>query len=132
MPAGDAFTAGQRREIDHAIATAYELCGYVFSVYVGAADLSGPRRYAERLHASLDDPDHSVLVLVDPGARQLEIVTGAVAKQNLPDPDVALVALSMQTSFAAGDLVGGITSGIQQLAEHARRPRTLHLDQPGS
>jgi hypothetical protein len=34
----------------------------------------------------------------------------------------------MQTSFAAGDLAGGITRGLQQLAEHARRPELRHQD----
>lgn len=132
MPAGDAFTEGQRREIDHAIETARQLCGFTFSVYVGPAAEGGPRRHAERLHASLADPPHCVLVFVDPAARQLEIVTGVRARRDLTDADTALVALSMQTSFAAGDLVGGLTSGIQQLAEHARQPRTMHTDLPSS
>lgn len=132
MPAGDAFTEGQRREIDDAIATARQLCGFAFSVYVGAGGAGGPRRYAERLHASLADPAYSVLVLVDPAARQLEIVTGSQTRSKLSDAETKLVALSMQTSFAAGDLVGGLTAGIQQLAEHARQPRTLHTDLPSS
>ncbi len=32
----------------------------------------------------------------------------------------------MQTAFAAGDLVGGLTRGIAMLAEHARPQNTLH------
>lgn len=130
MPGGDAFTEGQRRELDHAIATARELSGLAFSVYVGASDAVGPRRHAERLHASLADPADSVLILVDPAAHQLEIVTGSHARTKVSDGESKLVALSMQASFAAGDLVGGLTAGIQQLAEHAREPRTLHTDLP--
>jgi uncharacterized membrane protein YgcG len=61
-------------------------------------------------------------------ARRLEIVTGAGVRRSLEDSEVGLAALAMQTSFAAGDFVGGITQGLQQLAEHARRPRTLHFD----
>jgi uncharacterized membrane protein YgcG len=30
--------------------------------------------------------------------------------------------LTMKSAFAAGDLVGGITHGLQQLAQHAQRP----------
>jgi uncharacterized membrane protein YgcG len=67
-----------------------------------------------------------VLVLVDPAARIVEIVTGADARRDLDDAEVKLAALSMQTAFAAGDLVGGITGGVLQLAEHARRPTLLH------
>jgi hypothetical protein len=34
----------------------------------------------------------------------------------------------MQSAFAAGDLVGGITRGVLMLAEHARKPRMLHAE----
>jgi hypothetical protein len=34
----------------------------------------------------------------------------------------------MQSDFAAGDLVGGITRGVIQLAEHARRPELRHAE----
>ncbi len=32
----------------------------------------------------------------------------------------------MKSAFAAGDLVGGITRGVHQLAEHAHRPQVRH------
>jgi len=38
--------------------------------------------------------------------------------------------MSMTSSFAAGDLAGGLREGIVMLAEHARHPRVLHLDDP--
>lgn len=132
MAAGDAFSDGQRREIDDAIATARQLSGLAFSVYVGASGEGGPRRHAERLHASLAEPAHSVLVLVDPAAHYLEIVTGSQTRWKLRDAATRLVALSMQTSFAAGDLVGGLTAGIHQLAEHARQPSTVLTELPKS
>ena len=125
MPAGDAFTAQQRYEIDRAIRDAETVCRYEFSVYVGAAEgEAGP--FARRLHSALTAPERSVLVLVDPAARILEIVTGSQVRRDLEDGEVNLAALSMQTAFAAGDLVGGITQGLSQLAEHARKPRMLH------
>jgi hypothetical protein len=34
----------------------------------------------------------------------------------------------MTSSFAAGDLVGGIRDGLQVLSDHARRRETRHLD----
>jgi hypothetical protein len=34
----------------------------------------------------------------------------------------------MTSSFAAGDLAGGIVHGVRALAEHARAPRSLHTD----
>ena len=36
--------------------------------------------------------------------------------------------LQMQSSFAAGDLVGGLTRGINMLAEHATPQNTLHAE----
>ena len=35
--------------------------------------------------------------------------------------------LQMRSAFAEGDLVGGLTRGIAQLAEHARQPQTRHV-----
>jgi hypothetical protein len=124
---GDAFTSAQRHEIDKAIRDAETLCRIEFSVFVGRAE-GETRPFAERLHAALVAPDRSVLLLVDPAARILEIVTGAEAHRVLDDAEVRLAALTMQTAFAAGDLVGGITSGVMMLADHARKPRMLHAE----
>lgn len=128
MPAGEPFTTRQREEIARAARLAQQECGLRFSVYVGdTAEESRP--YAVRLHAALEDAPHSVLVAIDPGRRQVEVVTGTVAHRHLDDRSCALAAMSMTTAFAAGDLVGGISSGLVSLSEHARQPRTLHTDQ---
>ncbi len=129
MPAGEAFTPDQRRGIDKAIAAAHDASGYSFSVYVGAAE-GEPRVFAHELLGRLANPANSVLVLVDPSARALEIVTGSRVRRDLDDAEAALVALSMQQSFAAGDLAGGIASGVYLLGEHGRRPASLHTDTP--
>ncbi|HEY6740504.1 MAG TPA: DUF5130 family protein [Actinopolymorphaceae bacterium] len=125
MPAGDLFAGPQRHDIDDAVRAAERLSGLTFSVYVGGAEEEF-RAYAERLHSSLPAPATSVLVVVDPAARLLEIVTGAEARRLISDEEARLAALAMQSAFAEGDLAGGIVTGVQQLAEHARRPETLH------
>ena len=100
-----------------------------FSVYVGAVN-GAPRAYAQRLHTALGvDAPRSVLVLVDPSSRALEIVTGELARRWVDDRVTALAAMTMTSSFAAGDLHGGIVQGVQLLAEHARHPQSLHTDQ---
>lgn len=104
---------------------AEELSHLSFSVYVGSS-ADRPRSYAEHLHTQLEQPDDSVLVLCDPGARALEIVTGARARRVLDDFDCRLAAASMRTSFQAGDMLGGLVNGVQQLGQAARRPETLH------
>jgi uncharacterized membrane protein YgcG len=124
---GEAFTASQRHQIDKAIRDAEQMSRYEFSVYVGASE-GETRPFAERLHAALAAPDRSVLVMVDPAARIVEVVTGAEARRDLDDAEVKLAVLAMQSAFAAGDLVGGIVAGVHQLAEHARRPTLKHQD----
>ncbi|HEX5987771.1 MAG TPA: DUF5130 family protein [Nocardioides sp.] len=127
MAGGEAFTASQRHQIDKAIRDAEQMSRYEFSVYVGASE-GETRPFAERLHAALAAPDRSVLVLVDPAARIVEVVTGREARRDLDDAEVKLAVLAMQSAFAAGDLVGGIVAGVHQLAEHARRPMLKHQD----
>jgi uncharacterized membrane protein YgcG len=124
---GDAFTSGERQTIDKAIRDAETMSRLEFSVYVGASD-GETRPFAEKLHAALVAPARSVLVLVDPAARIVEIVTGAEARRVLGDAEVKLAVLAMQSAFAAGDLVGGVAAGVHQLADHARRPTLLHSE----
>lgn len=129
MPAGDPFTPRQREDIERAVASAGAESGLTYSVYVGEL-AGGSREAACRLHAALPRSADTVLVAVDPGGHSLEIVTGARARKVLDDRACALAAMSMSSSFAAGDLAGGIVRGVLMLGEHARRPRTLHTDTP--
>jgi hypothetical protein len=125
VASGEGFSADQRYQIDRAIRAAETISRYEFSVYVGAAEgEAGP--FAQRLHAALVAPASSVLVMVDPAGRQLQIVTGAIVRRDLPDDAVRLAAVAMEAAFAHGDLVGGIKRGLAQLAEAARKPATLH------
>jgi uncharacterized membrane protein YgcG len=125
VPAGDGFSPAQRQRIDRAIREAETVCRYEFSVYVGPSE-ENPRAFAERLHAALVAPDRSVLIMVDPSSRALEVVTGAEARRELEDQEVALGVAEMQSHFAHDDLCAGIVRGIGMLAQHARKPPTLH------
>jgi uncharacterized membrane protein YgcG len=126
VPAGKAFSTRQVDEIERAIAQADQSSGLNFSVYVG--EVAGNLRdFGRQLLGALGpDADTAVLVVVDPTARCLEVLTGRQAAYHLDDRATALGALSMTTSFTAGDLRGGIVDGLRTLAEHARQPRTLH------
>jgi hypothetical protein len=125
VPSGEGFTPAQRQQIDKAIRDAEMVCRYEFSVFVGPAE-GDPRQFAERLHSALVAPNRSVLIMVDPAARHLEVVTGAEARRELEDHEVRLAVIEMQSQFALGDLVGGIVRGIHMLAAYARKPPTLH------
>lgn len=126
MPAGDAFSAGQVAAIERAIRQAEKESGLHYSVFVGSPD-EDLRNYGRRLLAALGSRGGAaVVVCVDPAARRLEVLTGELAARALDDRATALGAMSMTSSFAAGDLAGGIVAGLHTLAEHARQPRTMH------
>ena len=130
MAAGDPFSAAERVGLEETIRRAEELARVEFSVFVGAAD-GDPHDFATSLHNSLVAPARSIMIMVDPTARVLEIVTGGWVRRTLRDQQTELAAIAMQSAFAAGDLVGGLRRGIQMLAEQARAPRTLHTEDAG-
>jgi uncharacterized membrane protein YgcG len=125
VPSGEAFTNEQVRDIGRAAAVASTETGLHFSVYVGAVD-GDWRDGAEKLHAALGHrASVGVLVVVSPGDRQLEILTGKESARRLSDRACTLAALSMTTAFAGGDIAGGISTGLRMLAESAGRPIEL-------
>jgi uncharacterized membrane protein YgcG len=124
VAAGD-FSSAERYALDETIRKAEQQSRVEFSLFVGSAE-GDPRAFATQLHNSLVAPARSILIMVDPDARALEIVTGGYVRRTLTYKEVELTALQMQTSFAEGDLVGGLKRGIAMLAEHARPQNTLH------
>jgi len=129
VSAGEAFTPYQRDEIARAVRDAEKVSGRVFSVHVGPSE-GDARTCAERLHGALADPTNSILIHVDPQLRSLDVVTGSAVRTQLGNRQAALAAITMQSAFAVGDLSRGLLAGIQQLAELARPPASLHIDTP--
>lgn len=125
MPAGEYLRSSERAELDRTIRRAEQLCRAEFSVFIGQAQ-GRPRPFAVGLHRSLATPDRSVLVMVDPLGRAVEVVTGVDVRRQLDDAQVQLAVATMVNSFRDDDLLGGLKRGIQQLAEHAKPARTLH------
>ncbi|MGZ6753647.1 MAG: DUF5130 family protein, partial [Nocardioides sp.] len=107
MPAGE-FTSAERFTLDEAIRKAELLSRVEFSVFVGTSE-GDTRAFATQLHNTLVAPSRSILVMVDPTARALEIVTGGYVRRTLSDAEVELAATQMRSLFAEGDLVGGLT-----------------------
>lgn len=131
MRAGSGFTHDQAARLQKACETAEAQSGFRFGLAVGPGESGDLREEGERALARLVDgrPVGAVLVLVDPGARRLEILTTAPARRRLTDAACALVALSMTTSFGVGDLVGGLVNGLRMLADGAAAPE--HVAQLG-
>ena len=122
------MTRGQRVELQRSIDLAREICGLVFGVYVGV--LEQGRESAIAAHAQLPDPEDAVLIAVDESARTIDIVTGTRVSRVLDDRSCELAILTLRSSLEGGDLVGGVRNAATLLAQHARMPRTLNLDEP--
>ena len=118
--------AGERRDRPVHPRRRGSLCRFEFSVFIGSAE-GDSRAYAQRLHASLVAPARSMLLLVDPTARVIEVVTGTEVRRHLTDREVelAVLASSSPTSPPATSSAAS-TRGIAMLAEHARPQHTLH------
>jgi len=130
VPAGEAFSPGQQEQINRAIEIAERESALRFAVFVGAAD-GDPRAAARALHRELPARASAVLIYVDPAHRALEIVTGTEAGRALDDRACSLAVLAMTSTFAAGDLTGGIVDGLRLLGEYAHQPRILHREHWG-
>jgi uncharacterized membrane protein YgcG len=126
VPAGEAFAPGQSEQIGRAVAAADAETGLTFSVYVGRVH-GETRPYAQRLHAALGvNAARGVLVLIEPQARRVEVVTGDIARRRLDDRAAGLASLSMATAFSGGELTSGIVNGLRMMAQAAARPPVLH------
>jgi hypothetical protein len=121
VASGEAFSTGQVEEVRRALAVANSTTGLSFSAYVGDAAPGTPndRAYAERLLGAMPDPPVSVLVFVNPAGRRVEIVTGREAGMRLEDRACAMAAVAMTSTFALGDLAGGISRGLLLMAQNA-------------
>ncbi len=119
------FSYQELARLDEALTMSSRETGLRFTLYIG--DLGRQTRItAEELHArSGANPAESVLIAVSPGQKVVEVVTGAAASRRLPDRACALAVLSMTTTFANGDLIGGIVNGLRQLSDQAGHPAAL-------
>lgn len=125
MDAHRTLSAAERTELDIAIRRAEQLCRAEFSVFVGRSE-GDPHVFATSLHNSLVAPARSILIMVDPTARAIEVVTGGDVRRRLSDHQADLAVATMASCFAEDDLVGGLRRGIHQLADAARPQNTLH------
>jgi uncharacterized membrane protein YgcG len=124
---GEGLAPSQQERIATAIDRARSENGLDVSVLVGDLeldDLGQFRAAAERLHAALGErAETAVLLVVAPGQRRVEVVTGPAIRRRVPDRVAALGVLSMTTAFTGGDIAGGIVDAVRQIADAAgRRP----------
>ena len=134
MATGDGLDPRQQERIESAVTRVREENGLDVSVLVGDLsldDLSQFRAASERLHAALGERSPAaVLVVVAPGQRRVEIVTGPQVRRRVPDRVSALAVLAMTSAFRGGNLTGGILDAVRQIADAAgRRPALSAAEQ---
>lgn len=137
MAAGDvsggALSPRQQERIEQAVEAARNENGLDLSVLVGdleLEDLAQFRAACERLHAALGErAPGAVLLVVAPGQRRVEVVTGPAVRRRVPDRVSALAVLSMTSAFRGGDLTGGIVDAVRQIADAAGRRAALTVAQ---
>lgn len=120
----------QQERIEHALDNIRTENGLDVSVLVGDLELTSLDQFraaAEKLHAALgeDRSTTAVLVVVAPGQRRIEVVTGTGVRRRVPDRVCALAVLSMTSAFGGGDLSGGIVDGLRQIADAAGKRTAL-------
>ncbi len=115
------FTARQLSRIDEALTLSSRESGLTFSIYVGP--LAEPTRdTATALFDELAQTTTApLLIAISPAQRVLQIVTGTESAARVPNKSCALAALSMRAAFSAGDLAGGIVTGLRMLSDAAGR-----------
>ena len=140
MASGDPFRQDQLDRLNRTRLLAERQTGVGFHIRVGAVS-GDPTTAAERMLADLvrelgqpagaqlavgarppaegGDGQAVVLILVSPGQRFVRIATSPAARGRISDAAASFATLSMTSSFAVGDLVGGLVSGVAQLADAA-------------
>lgn len=113
------LTNAQQAHLDAAIRSAEQACRAEISIYLGDSE-GDTRDFATSLHNTLVAPARSILIMVDPERRAIEVVTGGYVRMRLSDEEVAAAVEEMTSAFAAGDLAGGLTLGVQRLGEAAK------------
>ena len=136
MAAGDGLTTRQQERIEQVVESARKENGLDVSVLVGDLeldDLGQFRMACERLHAALGSRSRTaVLVVVAPGQRRVEVVTGPEVRRRVPDRVSALSVLAMTSAFRGGDLTAGIVDAVRQIADSAGRGAPLAIERAGS
>ena len=112
------LTPAEQASLDVVIREAEQACRAEISVFIGAA-AGDPRAFSTSLHNTLVLPARSVLVMVDPRRRIVEIVTGGHVRERLTDDESRQAVTAMTERFADGDLAGGLHRGIELLGELA-------------
>jgi len=122
------LSAADQRQLLEWVERARAIGGQQFCVAFGS--LTDGRRTALVQHGLLPTPQSAITVFVDSAAGCVEIVTGRVARIHVDDRTADLAALALRSGAEVGDLLRGVNDCVTLLAEHARAPRVMFVNEP--
>ena len=115
--AGEGMAAEDRARLEAAIAEAEAETGLQIAAYVGPVE-GDPGFAAEQFFLEAGVMSRpSVLLLVEPEQRRLEIRTAPSARERLTDREAEVVVRAMREHLRKGDLVEGVVEGLHMIAE---------------
>lgn len=114
--------------LQEAVDLAHQICGFEFVIALD--DVTLDSNTAQRILNTCATPFAAVVLAVDPSGSCAQVATGPDARIALNDRSCEFALLALKSSLIAGDLSGGLRSATLVLAEHARTPRVLHLNEP--
>ena len=128
MDAAGAVGEFSATSLQDAVDLAHQICGLEFVLLVDA--VTPDSGTAQRALSACATPAAAVVLAVDPSGERAQIATGPDARIGLSDRSCEFALLALKSSLSAGDLTGGLRSATLVLAEHARTPKVLHLNEP--
>lgn len=121
MASSDLLSNRERVSLDRVIREAEQRSRFEFSVYIGSTRGEGTREFATRLHNRLVAPPRSVLIMIEPEERAVEIVTGAIVRERVTDAHVGKALTAMGEEFAQKRWFEGLSAGIELMASRSVR-----------
>lgn len=118
------FKHSEMDRLAEALTLSSQETGINFSVLIG--DLGADRRgtVAAKHRSFGPEARNTCLIAVSPNEHAIEIGVGEQAAKRLPDRTCELAVTSMASSFAGGDIVGGLVNALRMLADAAGIPST--------
>jgi uncharacterized membrane protein YgcG len=121
VAASEVLSGPERLSLDRVIRRAEQTSRFEFSVYIGQIEGDDSRAFATQLHNRLVAPSRSVMFVIDPVRRIIEVVTGGDVRRVVTDAQVELAVAAMTDDLAAGQYAKGLERAIDQLAQQAHR-----------
>lgn len=116
---GATFSQSEIDAFERALVEAEDRSGMRFALYVGGPE-SEPKEFATTLLSGQREPASTVVLVVDPDSRAVQIATGTEAARRINDADCDLAAANIQYESDRAGLASGIVNALNLLGGGGR------------